>query len=465
MGTREASKGDILVVDDNPVNLDLLSNMLLDRNYRVRVATNGRRAIAAATSRAPDLVMLDINMPEMDGYEVCVELKRNETTQDVPVIFISALDEAMDKVHAFEVGGADYVTKPFQFEEVVARIENQLKLSRLQRDLERKNAELVTKNEELIRSREELLQSQRRADRIFSALSEVLPGTVLDDRYKLEEKIGSGGFGAVFRATHLGLDRQVAVKIFRPVGGVVTTESIERFRFEGVTACRINHPNAVAVSDFGISSAGIAYLVMELLEGRTLTEEIKERGRLSPKRVADVVVPVCAVLAEAHAGGLIHRDIKPDNIYLHQSREGEVVKVLDFGLAKLLGDQAPADAQQVTVGTFLGTPTYMSPERLNDSPYDLRSDIYSLGVMLYQMLTGTVPFQSREGDYWAVAVMHLTKEPAPLRTLVPELPEAVERVVLRTLEKDPRNRPSAEELARDFVEAVAGGAAVSDAAS
>ena len=95
MGTREASKGDILVVDDNPVNLDLLSNMLLDRNYRVRVATNGRRAIAAATSRAPDLVMLDINMPEMDGYEVCVELKRNETTQDVPVIFISALDEAM----------------------------------------------------------------------------------------------------------------------------------------------------------------------------------------------------------------------------------------------------------------------------------------------------------------------------------------------------------------------------------
>jgi DNA-binding response OmpR family regulator len=465
MGTREASKGDILVVDDNPVNLDLLSNMLLDRNYRVRVATNGRRAIAAASSRAPDLVMLDINMPEMDGYEVCVELKRNETTQDVPVIFISALDEAMDKVHAFEVGGADYVTKPFQFEEVVARIENQLKLSRLQRDLERKNAELVTKNEELIRSREELLQSQRRADRIFSALSEVLPGTVLDDRYKLEEKIGAGGFGAVFRATHLGLDRHVAVKIFRPVGGVVTTESIERFRFEGVTACRINHPNAVAVSDFGISSAGIAYLVMELLEGRTLTEEIKARGRLSPERVAEVVVPICAVLEEAHAGGLIHRDIKPDNIYLHQSREGEVVKVLDFGLAKLLGDQAPADAQQVTVGTFLGTPTYMSPERLNDSPYDLRSDIYSLGVMLYQMLTGAVPFQSREGDYWAVAVMHLTKEPAPLRTLVPELPEAVERVVLRTLEKDPRNRPSAGELARDFVEAVAGGAAVSDAAS
>ena len=144
-------KGDILIVDDNPVNLDLLSNMLMDRQYRVRVATNGRRALAAARSRPPDLVMLDINMPEMDGYQVCRELKAGDETREVPVIFISALDEAMDKVRAFEVGGADYVTKPFQFEEVLARIENQLKLSRLQRDLARKNAELTKKNDELVR--------------------------------------------------------------------------------------------------------------------------------------------------------------------------------------------------------------------------------------------------------------------------------------------------------------------------
>ncbi len=454
MEVGDTQKGDILVVDDNPVNLDLLSNMLLDRQYRVRVATNGRRALAAARSRPPDLVMLDINMPEMDGYEVCRHLKADELTTDVPVIFISALDEAMDKVRAFEVGGADYVTKPFQFEEVLARIENQLKLSRLQRDLERKNAELTKKNDELVRWREALLRTQERADNIFSALADVLPGTVLDEKYKLEEKIGAGGFGAVYRARHLSLDHNVAVKIFRPVSGLVTPESLERFRLEGVTACRINHPNAVTVSDFGISTAGIAYLVMELLTGRTLTEELTVAGRLSPERAAGILVPVCDVLAEAHRAGLIHRDIKPDNIYLHQSKDGEVVKVLDFGLAKLLDDTSPGDGQNLTVGTVLGTPTYMSPERLNDSPYDGQSDVYSLGVMLYQMLAGTVPFQSREGDYWAVAIMHLTKEPPRLAEYTPSIPEPVEQVVRRALAKNPADRPGPSELAREYLDAL-----------
>ena len=260
MSSKTPSKGDILIVDDNPINLDLLSGMLLDRGYRVRVATNGRRALSAARSAVPDLVMLDMNITEMDGYEVCRQIKLDEQTRDIPVIFISALDNALDKVKAFQTGGADYVTKPFQFEEVLARIENQLKLSRLQRDLERKNAELTRKNDELVRWKEEVLRSQRRADNIFSALADVLPGTVLDEKYKLEEKIGAGGFGAVYRATHLGLHRSVAVKVFRPVSGTVTPESLERFRLEGVTACRINHPNAVAVSDFGISSAGITSL-------------------------------------------------------------------------------------------------------------------------------------------------------------------------------------------------------------
>ncbi|MBX7222364.1 MAG: PleD family two-component system response regulator [Blastocatellia bacterium] len=136
------SKGEILIVDDNPINLDLLSSMLREHSYRVRAAINGRRALMAVRSSLPDLVMLDITMPEMDGYEVCRQLKSDELTRDIPVIFISALDEVLDKVKAFEVGGADYVTKPFQFGEVLVRIENQLKISRLQREMERKNQEL-----------------------------------------------------------------------------------------------------------------------------------------------------------------------------------------------------------------------------------------------------------------------------------------------------------------------------------
>jgi eukaryotic-like serine/threonine-protein kinase len=450
-----STKGDVLVVDDNPINLDLLSGMLSERQYRVRVATNGRRALAAARSVPPDLVMLDINMPEMDGYEVCRQLKADAVTRDVPVIFISALDEAMDKVKAFESGGADYVTKPFQFEEVLARIENQLKLSRLQRDLERKNAELQRKNEELVRSREELIQSYKRADRIFSALSDVLPGTVLDEKYRLDAKIGAGGYGAVYSASHLILNRPVAVKIFRPVTGNVTPEALERFRQEGVAACRINHPNAVTILDSNIAASGIAYLVMELLEGHTLAQELKDRNLLPPRRCADIIIPVCDLLAEAHASGMIHRDIKPDNIFLHQTKDGEVVKVVDFGLAKLLGDTEKKDGEDTpTASRLLGTPTYMSPERLNDLPYDGMTDIYSLGVTLYQMLCGRVPFQAQQGDHWAVAVMHLMKEPPPLVEFNPDVSPAIEAVVMQTLRKAPTERPTPRDLARMFVDAM-----------
>jgi DNA-binding response OmpR family regulator len=450
-------KGDILIVDDNPVNLNVLSGMLSEKDFRVRVATGGRRALMAARTCAPDLVMLDINMPDLDGYEVCRQLKADEVTRDVPVIFISALDETMDKVRAFESGGVDYVTKPFQFGEVLARIENQLKIARLKKDLERKNDELnrkndelVRKNDELIRSREEILRQTQRVERMFSALSEVLPGTVLDDKYRLDEKIGSGGFGAVFRATHLGLNRSVAVKIFRPRTGDVTPEALERFRLEGVSACRVMHPNAVQVLDSGVSTAGIAYLVMELLEGMTLGDMLKDAGPISPDRTVRIMLPVCEVLAEAHKCGVIHRDVKPDNIFLHETRDGEVVKVLDFGLAKLLEDETSVDLQNLTIGRMMGTPTYMSPERLNDLPYDGRADVYSLGVMMYQLLNGRVPFFSKEGDTWAVAVMHLTKEPAPLRESNPSVPEPLERLVLRTLAKAPAERPTARELADEL---------------
>jgi eukaryotic-like serine/threonine-protein kinase len=453
----DGQKGDILIVDDNPVNLNVLSGMLGEQDFRVRVATGGRRALMAARTCAPDLIMLDINMPDMDGYEVCRQLKADEATRDVPVIFISALDETMDKVRAFESGGADYVTKPFQFGEVLARIENQLKISRLQKVLERKNDELnrkndelVRKNDELVRSREEILRQTQRVERMFSALSEVLPGTLLDDKYRLEEKIGSGGFGAVFRATHLGLDRSVAVKIFRPRTGDVTPEALERFRREGVSACRVIHANAVQVLDSGISSAGIAYLVMELLEGRTLGDMLKDAGPVQPDRTVQILLPVCEVLAEAHNCGVIHRDVKPDNIFLHATKEGEVVKVLDFGLAKLLGDETSVDMQNMTVGQMMGTPTYMPPERLNDLPYDGRADVYSLGVMMYQMLSGRVPFFSKEGDTWAVAVMHLTKEPAPLREGNPDIPASLEAIVMRTLAKLPAERPTARELVHEL---------------
>ncbi|MBX7223695.1 MAG: protein kinase, partial [Blastocatellia bacterium] len=201
-------------------------------------------------------------------------------------------------------------------------------------ELDRKNLELDRKISELNRKNEELIASQQRADRIFSALAEALPGTVLEGKYRLEDKIGSGGFGAVFRATHLALGTQVAVKVFRPTPGNDSADAVERFRREGTSTARINHPNALRVLDSGISDEGIAYLVMELLEGYSLWEELQKRGYLSLRRTAEILTPVCQALAEAHRLGIVHRDIKPANIFLHRTGEGEVVKVVDFGIAK-----------------------------------------------------------------------------------------------------------------------------------
>ena len=431
----------ILIVDDTPANLSLLSGLLLERGYEVWVATNGPRALALAGARLPDLVMLDISMPDMNGYEVCRALKGAPHTRAIPILFISSLDDVIDKVAAFEAGGVDYVTKPFQVEEVMARLETQLKIARLTRALEAQNAELARRNEELS-------QARHQSALVFSALAELLPGQVLDGKYRVGARIGSGGFGTVFRGTHLELGRGVALKVFRPSPGNATDLGLERFRAEGSTACRVDHPNVVEVLDSGISERGIAYLVMELLEGHTLADELEREGPLPLGRALEIAIPVCRALAEASAKSIIHRDIKPSNVFLHRARGVEVVKVVDFGIAKLLGE-APDEppAKELTMsGVIVGSPTYMSPERVLGNAYDHRSDVYSVGIMLYQMLSGRLPLESSTARM-PMGLRHLVDDPIDLRQLVPSLPAGLESVVMTAMARKPEARPSAAELA------------------
>jgi len=233
------------------------------------------------------------------------------------------------------------------------------------KELQEKNEELITKNRELVQSREELLRSTKRTELVFAALSEALPGTVLDDKYRLEEKIGAGGFGTVYKATHLLLRNHVAVKVFRPSVGADPLKDLERFRLEGISACRVHHANAVSVIDFGVSASSIAYLVMELLTGCSLKDELDKQGILSVSRAIRILQPICSALAEAHTAGIIHRDVKPSNIFLHNSKDGEIVKVVDFGVAKLMAETLNPGMQSLTeTGSFVGTPLYMAPERL-----------------------------------------------------------------------------------------------------
>ncbi len=323
----------------------------------------------------------------------------------------------------------------------------QNRLLRIQHELEAKNRELLEKNQALVRAQEALLQSQARAQTIFSAYTEALPGTVLDGRYRLERKIGAGGYGAVYEATHLALNTTVAVKILQPRGGSVTPEELDRFKREGISACRVQHPNAVNVIDFGISSNGFAYLVMELLHGVTLGQELKRLGRLSPQRCLDIILPVASVLAEAHAMHIVHRDIKPDNIFLHRPPTGEVVKLLDFGLAKLMAAE-DGTHPEATRGLIVGTPKYMPPERLSFLPYDGRADIYSLGIVTYEILAGRPPFTAQNGNVAALMTAHLQSAPPPLASFAPDVPPILEAVTMRMLHKVPSARPTAQEVVR-----------------
>jgi DNA-binding response OmpR family regulator len=446
------SAGDVFIVDDNPNNLALLAGILRQAGYHVRAANDGRRALSMVGALKPELIMLDITMPGMDGFEVCRRLKADEALRDVPVIFISALDDVMDKVTAFKVGGVDYVTKPFEAAEVLARVESQLQIHRLRSELVAKQSDLERRNAELVRKNEELTRHRQSTEVVFAALSSLLPDTVLDDKYRLDVKIGEGGFGAVFRGTHLGIGRPVAIKVMRPTGTADAPDMLERFRLEGVSACRVTHPNAVEVLDSGVSSTGIAYLVMELLRGFTLATTLKERGALPVARCAEILVPLCEVLAEAHAAGVIHRDVKPGNIFLHQTPRGEVVKVVDFGIAKLMHAVPDVDVRETTVeGTLLGTPAYMAPERLRGESYDGRADVYSLGVLAYRMSTGTMPYPpSSDLNPYLMALVQLTKDPVPLLEAAPDAPEPFARAVMRALEKAPEKRPTAREFGQEL---------------
>lgn len=447
------TRGDILIVDDHPNNLALLAGILQEVGFGVRAANNGTRALSVAAAAPPELILLDIQMPELNGYEVCAKLKLDERLKAIPVIFISALDDTFDKVKAFETGGVDYVTKPFDAQEVLARVESQLKISRLQRELEKRNLELQRMYDEVVRS-------QQTTRRVFSALSEALPGTVLDDAYRLDAIIGQGGFGAVYRGTHLALERPVAIKVLRPTVLQESPEAYARFRLEGITACRISHPNAVEVLDFGVSSSGIPYLVMELLHGHTVGWVLDDCGRLSLDRAAPIVAAVAEALGEAHGAGIVHRDVKPENVFLHQTSHGEVVKVVDFGIAKLMDVPTASELSGLTeTGTFVGTPDYMAPERLLDDDYDGKADVYSLAVMAYRMLAGVLPFRCGAGrGLAAAAVSRLTTQPVRLGDVLPDIPAAVEEAVMNSLCLDPAKRPAAREFGAVFTHAARVGA-------
>jgi len=658
----------ILLVDDDATNLDVLRHTLDGRGYHLFVTRSGENAIDVARRVHPLLILLDVVMPGIDGYETCRRLKQDPETRDAAVIFLSSLDETKDKVRGLEVGAVDFVSKPFQREEVVARVNTHLTVQRLRRQLETRNADLAR---ELAVAQELLTAARRRVEGpllgdspairalresitkyaaaaepvlltgphgagheaaaraihhasprgrqafihvncamvapghdpgIFTApaagvertpdsrlgllelatrgtlfleevqrlsvdvqgrLAQVLEGleaardggqpaahdvrflaytsaplttaggfhpkllavferrqlrvpslaerpedvaeiatfflrqharqigavveriseasmkrlqkyrwpgdvgelqslieravnsarepeleidaALVDEglplgHYRLMEKLGEGGMGEVWRARHQLLARPCAIKLIRPelLGEGKGDAATQRFRLEARTISRLSSPNTVRLYDFGLSETGSFYLVMELLTGMDVQSLIQRFGPSPPERVVSVIRQACRSLAEAHAAGVLHRDIKPHNLFLCRlGLEFDVVKVLDFGLVKSLNDDA---AQLTAEGTLTGTPGYMPPERVVGGAADARSDLYALGCVAYWMLTGRTVFT---GEPMAVMIHHARTRPEPPSkfSTVP-IPERLEQIVMACLEKAPENRPA-----------------------
>jgi serine/threonine-protein kinase len=266
------------------------------------------------------------------------------------------------------------------------------------------------------------------------------PGDVIADRFELEELVGTGGMSTVFRARDLQLDRLVAIKILHE-RYVDDPEYLERFRREARAVARLSHPNIVTVIDRG-DDGGRQYIVFEHVEGENLKELVTRTGRLPPRRALELVIPVADGLAFAHEHGLVHRDVKPQNVLL--SSEGEI-KVTDFGIARSLD----VEHGVTQTGTVLGTSEYLAPEQASGEPVSPATDEYSLGVVLWELLTGEVPFTGE--NFVAVALRHVNEPPPSLRERQPDLPPRLAAAVDRTLAKDPARRfPSMAALATEL---------------
>ena len=662
----------ILVVDDTPANIQTLTAILKDQGYQLSVATNGRQALEVIEKVHPDLVLMDVMMPEMDGYEACRQIKALPSWRDLPIIFLSAKTDTSDIVHGFELGAVDYVAKPFNTHELLARVTTHLTLQSLRRQFELRNAELARElevaqelltdarrrvagpllgdspairalresiasqalSEEVLlltgpqgvgheaaaraihhaspRSRQAFIhvncallpsgqdagilsspglapetsasanntgsrmsmlelaangtlyldevhrlpadlqgrladvlegiestrergeppvsdvrfiaytsaplstangfhpkllallerrqlrvpslaersedipgialffvrQHARRIGAVVETISEESmkrlskyrwPGDVgelqsllersvnaarepvleidpalLDEglplgHYRLVEKLGAGGMGEVWRARHQLLARPCAVKLIRPdLLGEGSREGLtERFRLEAQAIAHLSSPNTVRLYDFGVSETGNFYFVMELLDGLDLVSLVDRYGPIPPERVVWVLRQACRSLGEAHEAGLLHRDIKPHNLFLCRlGLDFDVIKVLDFGLVKSL---RAGDPNLTAEGALAGTPAYLPPERILGAVADERSDLYSLGCVAYWMLTGQTVFK---GEPTAMLIAHTQTAPQPpSKAAGIAIPERLEQIVLACLEKAPEKRP------------------------
>jgi CheY-like chemotaxis protein len=478
----------LLVVDDTEAPRKMLVRLLERLGYDVIAAAGGLEAMAIAERGRIDVIVSDIEMPECDGFELLGKLKANDATRDIPVIVVSGLGDAASVVRCIELGAEDHLVKPFDSLLLQARVRASLERKRL-RDQElgylRRVAQLTVAAEEvenatyrpgslgnlvgqddelgrlarvfdrvvsgwqsrearlqrrLRQFREEIQRSKQRPSvelHLLSGFGSLATGHLFAERYEIIEELGRGGMGVVYRACDRELGEEVAVKVMRAELLKTDPGLIERLKMEIRLARRITHPNVVRSHDFG-EWQGMHFLTMEYVKGITVESLIETQGRLSVASTLAIGTQLAEALTVAHEQQIIHRDIKPANLLVDD--EG-VLKVTDFGLARPL-DKSTGFTQH---GTVVGTPRYMAPEQLFGNVVDERSDLFAVGVVLYECLTGMPPFDANTPT--EIVARLLDGPPTSIDSLVPDVTPAFAALVDNLLRYEPRDRlQSAREL-------------------
>jgi DNA-binding response OmpR family regulator len=473
----------ILVVDDLADNRAVLERRLARRHHQVVTAASGEAALRLLREQPFDLVLLDVLMPDVDGFEVLERMKSSAATRDIPVIMISALDDLSSVVRCIEHGAEDYLAKPFDPVLLAARIGAALEKKRFRdreaeylaevarvieaagavergeydadslRDVSRRDDELGRLARVFdsmvagVRAREDRLHDQLRrlrddvaivtrdgaAGDVAMVTDELLvPGSLLAGRYEISNVLGRGGMGTVYGARDRELGEQIALKLVRPELLGADEGAVARFKNEIRLARRISHRNVVRTHDLG-ECDGAYFVTMEYVRGITVRELLDRHTRLGTSSTLALTRQLVEALAVAHDAGIVHRDVKPENALLD---DDGVLKVMDFGIARLAQD----NSNRTQAGMVLGTPTYMAPEQLLGETVDGRSDLYAVGVVMYECLTGGPPFTAASPIALIGRVLSVT--PTPVAAVNPDIPPAVSHLIDQLLGKSADERPA-----------------------
>lgn len=411
----EVAPGRVLLVDDQPELRRLFERALVKSGHEVVAAASAREALELAAQGGFDVVISDVRMPDLTGVELLERLHAEDPA--LPVLLVSGSPDLDTAMKAVKYGAFEFLTKPVSFEALRASTARAIEQ---RRQHEQKDQALAQ-----YRSGERL-----RARAGAGGEHESWTGELLGGRFRVGRLLGAGGMGAVYEATREDLGHmRVAVKVLHAALASDDT-LLSRFRREAETIGSINHPNIVSILDFQAEAGEPAFLVMELLDGVSLRHELTRQGQFSPARTVFIATQMLAALAAVHRAHVIHRDVKPDNIMLTSiSGLADIVKVLDFGVVKVL-NAVPGDTL-TQIGTVLGTPTYMAPEHARGAPIDIRSDLYSVGAIMYEALAGRAPYS---GDNYNALLFAIQQgKPVPIGELRTDVEPELVDVVMRAM--------------------------------